>query len=66
MSVTLDWTSAPFVRRGKKFKLRLTVTTRATRKQTSLWWGLDESAGVSRQTVGFVLVRLAGMWLQAL
>jgi hypothetical protein len=72
MSVALDWTSAPFVRCGKKLKLSCdggeSASTKLKRGYGGTCGGVWRSlrlAGVWSQAVGSVLVRLAGIWLQS-
>jgi hypothetical protein len=72
MSVTLDRTSAPFVRYGKKIKLCSDGGDSGSKKYKrdfgGVYGGIWRSlflAGVWSQVVGFVLVRLAGIWLQS-
>jgi hypothetical protein len=45
MSVTLDWTNAPFVRCGKHFNQFLMVATLVmqTKLWWLLWWGVADS-----------------------
>jgi hypothetical protein len=71
MSVTLEWTRAPFVRCGKKLKLISDGSDCGSKKRKrgyggtygEVWWSL-RLTGVWTQAVDFVLVRLAGIWLQ--
>jgi hypothetical protein len=72
MSVTLDCTSAPFVRSGKKLKLSSdggdAGSEKCKRCCDGAYGGVWRSlllTGVWSQSVGFVLVRLAGIWLQS-
>jgi hypothetical protein len=74
MSVTLNWTSAPFVRCEKKLKgLKVAKGGDSGIKKCKrncggayggVWRNL-RLAGVWSQAVDFVLVRLAGIWLQS-
>jgi hypothetical protein len=69
----LDCNRARKFRCGKKLKLISDGGDHGSKKKAvrrlwwRLWWGLVESAfgGVWNQAVGFVLVRLAGIWLQS-
>jgi hypothetical protein len=71
MSVTLECTSAPYVQCGKKLKLSSDGGDSGGNKckrgyggaYGEVWWSL-RLLGVWSQAVGFVLVRLAGIWLQ--
>jgi hypothetical protein len=68
MSLTLDCTSAPFVLHGKKFKLNSVSDDSGRKKCKRRCGGVWRSlclAGIWSQAVGFVLLRLAGIWLQS-
>jgi hypothetical protein len=68
MSVTLDWTSAPLVRCSRNGNLNSDGGDSGSKKCKSDYGGVWQSlclAGVWSQAVGFVLVRLAGIWLQS-
>jgi hypothetical protein len=74
MSGKLDCTSAPFVRWGKKSRLILSLATLVARNaNTAMVAPMVGSGGVCiwreygvwTMAVGFVLVRLAGIWLQS-
>jgi hypothetical protein len=66
MSVTLDCTSAPFVRCGKKLKLNTGGGDSGSKKCKQGCNGAYGGVWRSQHFVGFVLVRLAGIWLQSL
>jgi hypothetical protein len=67
----LDWTNAPFVRLGKKFKLKSVSTLVAKNGNEAIVAPVLGSggvcvlrtSGVCNQAVGFVLVCFAGIWL---
>jgi hypothetical protein len=72
MSVTLDCTSVPFVRCGKKMNLSSDGGDCGSRKcergccgAYGEVWRCLRLAGAWSQAVGFVLLRLAGIWLQS-
>jgi hypothetical protein len=72
MSVTLDCKSAPFVRCRKKLKPSSdggdSGSKKSKRGYSGVYGGVWRSlrlAGVWNQAVGFMLVRLAGIWLQS-
>jgi hypothetical protein len=68
MSVTSDPTSAPFRTMRKKLKSNSDSGDSDSKKckggYGGVCWSLPLS-GVWSQAVGFVLVRLAGIWLQS-
>jgi hypothetical protein len=65
----LDWTSAPFVRSEKKWneilKLAILAAIWGYEGACDLVWQTLRLEGVWSQVVGFVLMRLAGIWLQS-
>jgi hypothetical protein len=72
MSVTLGCTNASFVGCGKKLKFSSegggSGSKKCKRGYGGTYGGVWRSlrlAGVWSQVVGFVLVRLAGIWLQS-
>jgi hypothetical protein len=67
MSVKLDWTSAPFARCGKQLKLISEGGDCGSKKCKRGYGGVWRSlrfTEVWSQAVDFVLVLLAGIWLQ--